>query len=500
MKEGRSIDGTLSLRPRQSRRRSRIDPDPESATQRRYHVAYVATRRRTVLHGAVLGGVILAVASSLAFHGGHAAAHTAHVVSDAVTPAVAAGLTSSTTPLTAANAGSAVQDAALAFPSRAAATAARAAAEPAPILPAAPAAPAANEPASTARLSRSAALIDPAISVHITPPSANKSSLPQSAATTSQDATEAPPSEYLDHTIAVGETLHGIADSYGISVATLEANNQGIDDFNTIHPGQTLRIPTTDGVLYSVRQGDTVGSISSRFGVSSTAILDLAANNLQNADTIRAGQTILVPVEVKDVVPASRPPAPIARPIVVPPSHPVLSPPSRPPAAAASVAHPPAASHPAAPAAPKPAATPAPKPAAPAPPTAIPIVSRFIWPVQGIITQGFGVPELGYGAPHTGIDIAVPVGTAVAAAGNGTVIFAGGDPCCSFGYYVMISHPGGLETLYGHLSRIGVSVGQAVTQGQIIGSSGNTGYSTGPHVHFQVQIGEVPVNPLQYLP
>jgi murein DD-endopeptidase MepM/ murein hydrolase activator NlpD len=365
-----------------------------------------------------------------------------------------------------------------------------------------------------ARLSREAGLIDPAIAVPVAPAAANKAAIPQGdTATAVAAASIVPPAQYLEHTIAAGETLGSIASSYGVSVATIEANNQGLSDFNVIHSGQTLRIPTTNGVLYSVRQGDTVRSISQRFGVSSSAILDLGANNLQNADTIHAGQTLLVPVEVKDVAPVTPAPVVITRPIVVPPSQPALSPPSHPPAAAATAVHTaapkpaqatavPHAAAPAAVVAPKPVAPAAPKPVTPppAPPTAVAVVSRFIWPVQGIITQGFGVPELGYGAPHTGIDIAVPVGTPVAAGGNGTVIFAGGDPCCSFGYYIVIAHPGGLETLYGHLSHIGVSVGQAVSQGQIIGNSGNTGYSTGPHVHFQVQIGEVPVNPLQYLP
>lgn len=286
---------------------------------------------------------------------------------------------------------------------------------------------------------------------------------------------------YVKHTIAVGETLTSIANAYGVSVATVMVNNPQLGDFNTIKPGQTLQIPNgTNGRLYDVRAGDTLQAISRRFGVDSGKIV--AANNLQSADAISNGQRIVVPEDVK--VPAKQPVV-IARPLVVPNRPPV----AHPAAAAAPVAHP--------------AAAPAPRPAVVTPPpapTAVTIVKRFGWPVTGPITQGFGVPELGVGAPHTGIDIAVPIGTPVHAAGPGTVVFAGGDPCCSYGYYVIVSHPGGLTSLYGHLSRIGVSVGQQLSQGDVVGMSGTTGFSTGPHVHFEVHLNGTLVNPFNYLP
>lgn len=123
-----------------------------------------------------------------------------------------------------------------------------------------------------------------------------------------------------------------------------------------------------------------------------------------------------------------------------------------------------------------------------------------MWPVLGIITQPFGVPELGVGSPHTGIDIDQPEGSPVRAAQAGRVVFSGGDPCCGLGYWAEIDHGHGWSTRYGHLMRPPVVLdGASVQQGQIIGFSGNTGFSTGPHVHFEVRYDDMPIDPMRYL-
>jgi murein DD-endopeptidase MepM/ murein hydrolase activator NlpD len=80
------------------------------------------------------------------------------------------------------------------------------------------------------------------------------------------------------------------------------------------------------------------------------------------------------------------------------------------------------------------------------------------------------------------------------------VVFAGGNACCSYGLYVVVVSPGGIETLYAHLSSISVSQGQSVSQGEQLGIIGDTGYSTGVHLHFEVIDNGVRVNPLSYLP
>jgi murein DD-endopeptidase MepM/ murein hydrolase activator NlpD len=118
----------------------------------------------------------------------------------------------------------------------------------------------------------------------------------------------------------------------------------------------------------------------------------------------------------------------------------------------------------------------------------------LIWPVNGPVTSGFGMR---WGRMHTGIDIAVPTGTPVHASASGTVVYAGW--MSGYGYLVAIDHGNGLATAYAHNSSLLVAVGQHVAQGDTISLSGSTGHSTGPHVHFEVRVNGVPVDPLLYL-
>jgi len=125
---------------------------------------------------------------------------------------------------------------------------------------------------------------------------------------------------------------------------------------------------------------------------------------------------------------------------------------------------------------------------------------KFAWPVAGRITSGFGYrihPIFRVRRFHLGIDLAAPYGTLVKAADGGQVIQAG-----YFGGYgnsVMLYHGGGFATWYAHLSSINVSIGQFVQRGQVIGLVGSTGWSTGPHLHFEVRINGAPQNPRAYL-
>jgi murein DD-endopeptidase MepM/ murein hydrolase activator NlpD len=132
---------------------------------------------------------------------------------------------------------------------------------------------------------------------------------------------------------------------------------------------------------------------------------------------------------------------------------------------------------------------------------------RFIWPEpQATISQAFGPStywfEPPYGAYphfHTGIDLVEPFGSPVFAADDGVVALVGSSSS-GYGNYVVIAHAGGLATLYGHLSAALVSAGQAVTQGSPIGLEGSSGNSTGPHLHFELRINQVPIDPTPYLP
>jgi len=120
--------------------------------------------------------------------------------------------------------------------------------------------------------------------------------------------------------------------------------------------------------------------------------------------------------------------------------------------------------------------------------------SGFIWPVSGPVTSPFGMR---WGRMHTGIDIGVPYGTPIRAAASGQVIYAGWMD--GYGNLVFIDHGRGISTGYAHQSRIAVSNGQAVTQGQVIGYVGCTGHCFGPHLHFEVRVNGTPVDPLGYL-
>ena len=129
------------------------------------------------------------------------------------------------------------------------------------------------------------------------------------------------------------------------------------------------------------------------------------------------------------------------------------------------------------------------------------IPPTYIKPISGgRLSSSFGrrkAPTRGASTYHHGIDWAVPKGTTVVASSGGTVTKAGWGS--GYGYVVYIKHPDGRETRYGHLSKVLVSAGQSVKQGQKIALSGNTGRSTGPHLHFEIRINGTAVNPLKYL-
>jgi murein DD-endopeptidase MepM/ murein hydrolase activator NlpD len=127
-------------------------------------------------------------------------------------------------------------------------------------------------------------------------------------------------------------------------------------------------------------------------------------------------------------------------------------------------------------------------------PTGPASAAGLIWPVHGVLTSSFGWR---WGRMHEGIDVAVPSGTPVVASASGTVIVAGW--LGGYGNLVVIDHGNGLATAYGHNTSVTVGYGQSVAQGQLVAYSGNTGHSTGPHVHFEVRVNGTPVDPLGYL-
>lgn len=123
-----------------------------------------------------------------------------------------------------------------------------------------------------------------------------------------------------------------------------------------------------------------------------------------------------------------------------------------------------------------------------------------IWPVRGWVTSDYSVrldPYTGEKMMHEGIDVAAGLGTPVRAPADGTVVFAGQEG--GYGHVLVLDHGYGLKTRYGHLSRIDVKVGEKVKRGEFIAAVGNTGRSTGPHLHYEVRVNGVADNPRKFI-
>lgn len=246
---------------------------------------------------------------------------------------------------------------------------------------------------------------------------------------------------FLEYEVQSGDTLGAIASRFGVSVNYIVWNNVDVHNANDISPGQLLQIPSVEGIIHSVRVDETVTQIATLYDADWRDIVEFRANNLSgDPNNIQPGSLILVPGG--RVVPL------------------VVAPPERP---GASV---------------NPGAG----------------LGGWVWPAQGMLSSPFSPSH------PLGIDVAAPVGTPVTAAGNGLVSFAGGNPCCSYGYHIIIDHGDGYETLYAHLGSFAVSGGEWVNAGQVIGYLGLTGRTTGPHVHFELRRNGVYQDPLNYLP
>jgi murein DD-endopeptidase MepM/ murein hydrolase activator NlpD len=124
----------------------------------------------------------------------------------------------------------------------------------------------------------------------------------------------------------------------------------------------------------------------------------------------------------------------------------------------------------------------------------------FVLPVKGRITTPFGergnLWRLGY---HPGLDLAVPVGTPIKAVADGVVLEAEPAGNSGYGHYVKIDHGNGLHSLYAHMSTLKVDVGEQIAAGEVIGLSGNTGFSTGPHLHLEIRRNGQQVDPAPFL-
>lgn len=226
-----------------------------------------------------------------------------------------------------------------------------------------------------------------------------------------------------------GETITQIAKMFGVSADTIMWAND-IERGTALREGQTLVILPMNGVLYTVKSGDTLSSIAKKYKGDINEILEY--NDTGGSTTLVPGDTLLIPNGENNITKTTSP---------------------------KTTATPRFASYPT-------------------------YSGYYLYPLQkGVRTQGI------HG--HNGVDFGAPRGTPVYASADGVVKvsnYRDGNPWFGgYGNYIMIEHPNGTQTLYAHLSGVDASVGDTVRQGQVIGKTGNTGRSTGPHLHFEVR-------------
>lgn len=246
-----------------------------------------------------------------------------------------------------------------------------------------------------------------------------------------------------EYSVKTGDTVLGIAAQYNLEPETIMWANPAIESNpDRISVGDKLKVPPTNGVLHVVRQGDTLSSLASKYKVEVAAIVAYPFNHLEAiSDSLTVGMELMVPGGEKPLV---------AQQVVAAYSGPV-------PASATKGS------------------------------------GAFAWPTGGNVTQG-------YWGGHAAIDIGSWTGAPVTVADSGYVVYVGRGWSSGYGNHIIIDHGNGYSTVYAHLNSIFVSVGENLGKGQQIATVGNTGNSTGPHLHFEIRYQGVRRNPYSFLP
>lgn len=248
---------------------------------------------------------------------------------------------------------------------------------------------------------------------------------------------ERPRLDIVTYTVQAGDTVQAIAALFGLQPTTVMWANPAVEDApDLLRIGQEVTILPIDGVYHTVAVSETLESIAEEYEVEPEAIVACEYN--PPVHSIKEGMRLIVPGGEKPYVPR----------VVTTYTGAV--------------------------------------------PEGARGTGRFLWPVLGTITQGYW-----YG--HRAIDVGAPTGSATLAADGGFVSFAGWTDV-GYGYLIVIDHANGFATYYAHLSNIYVFEGQSVERGQVIGAVGSTGWSTGPHLHFEVRYYGTQQNPRAYLP
>ncbi len=261
--------------------------------------------------------------------------------------------------------------------------------------------------------------------------------------TTSKPTPAPSAAEVQTYIVQPGDTVLGIAGKFGLRPETIQWSNPAIEvNPDLIRPGDSLVILPVNGAIHTVASGDTLGSIASRYKVTVEDIVGYSGNGLADASApLSIGTKLIIPEGTKPFVGQQ------------------------------GVAY----------------------AGGPVPASAKIGSGSFVWPATGSINQRFW-------SGHAGIDIGAWTGSPVRAADGGYVAVARGGWNAGYGNHVIIDHGNGFVTVYAHLNSIFVKQGESVVRGQQVGSVGNTGNSTGPHLHFEIRYQGVPRNPLNYLP
>jgi murein DD-endopeptidase MepM/ murein hydrolase activator NlpD len=254
----------------------------------------------------------------------------------------------------------------------------------------------------------------------------------------------------IQYTVEAGDVLSTIADKFNVTVNTILWSNN-LTWTSMIKPGQKLTIPPGSGINHDVVRGDTIASIAKKYQADAQKII--SANGLASASDIQVGDLIFVPEGVKptQIVSSYKPPKNSEK----PQTGNAYSDEYVPPAATSATG------------------------------------TKLLWPVLSHrITQY-------YSWRHTGLDVGDKVGNPIYAAEDGKVERSGWSN--GYGNNVIINHGNGVQTLYGHASKLLVKAGDTVSRGQTIALVGSTGWSTGPHLHLEVRENGVRKNPLNYI-
>lgn len=264
-----------------------------------------------------------------------------------------------------------------------------------------------------------------------------------------------PRAEVITHTVQQDETLWTIAAQYNLAPETVAwSNREAIQDAPwLIQPGLQLFILPVDGVYHTVREDDTVESIAESYEVEPSALYN-EWNDLEEGDDLEVGQLLVVPRGQWEEI-TWQPPQPA-------PSQPRYS--ARYSASSAAAPNP---------------------------------NNWFILPTGSRLVSGwyFHDPR---NPTHIGLDYKCSMGDPLYAADSGVVTIAGWSG--GYGILVELNHGNGFMTRYGHFSQLAVGAGQAVHQGDLLGYCGSTGWSTGPHLHFEIRKNGVPQDPMLYQP